>query len=93
MDKELVKKENGILSQLTESACETDLQFKYDISYSLCGTNIPLVRIIPFQTECCSDEELKSKVLMEVLKHLNRNGIIGFVTVLIKDENRTIDVI
>ena len=54
---------------------------------------VPLIRNIPFQTECCSDEKLKSKVLKEVIEHLKRIGVIGFVTVLIEEENRSVDVI
>lgn len=100
MDEELIEKESGSFFQSTKSSeledklCEVDLSFKCNISYSLYGTSmVPLIRNIPFQTECCSDEKLKSKVLKEVIEHLKRIGVIGFVTVLIEEENRSVDVI
>ena len=99
MDEQLVSEESNPLFQSAESAkfeddfCKVDLPYECDISYSLGGTDIPLVSKIPFQSEYCSDEELKPKVLTEFLKHLKKCGVIRFVTVLIKEGNRRIDIV
>lgn len=99
MNEELTREESTILLQSVESIttednfCETDLPYECDISYSLRGVNDTLVSHIPFKSEYCSDEELESKALLEVFKCLRRRGIIGFINILIKEENRRIDIV
>ena len=99
MSEELVKKEDKILLQSTEPTASKDdfgddnLRYECCICHSLCATNAPWVSTFPFDAEYSSDEELKSKALVEVLKCLKQRGIIKFITVHIKDEDRNIDII
>lgn len=99
MSEELAKKADKLLLQSTESIVskidfgDDKLPYQCNICHSLCKTNVPWVTTFPFDTKYSSDEELKSKALVEVLKCLKERGIIKFITVYIKDENRNIDII
>lgn len=99
MSEELAKKEDKSLLQSTESIAPKDdfaddkLPYICSVCHSLCEKDVPQVNIFPFDTEYSSDEELKSKALIEVLKCLKKRGIIKFITVHIKEENRNIDIV
>lgn len=99
MGEELAKEEDKNLLQSMESIASKDdfrgdnFPYECSICHSLCETNNPRVSTFPFDTEYGSDEALKSKALVEVLKCLKKRGIIKFITVHIKEENRNIDII
>ncbi len=99
MSEELAKEEDKNLLQLTESIasnddfCEDNFPYVCSICHSLCETSVSQVSTFSFDVEYSSDEELKSKALVEFLKCLKKRGIIKFITVLIKEENRNISII
>lgn len=96
MNENLMEKEDCIQSKRItlpkDNLSEVDL-YEYDISYSLSLANTPLANTIQLKSERCSDEELKLKVMLEVLKCLKRSGVIKFIKVQVNEENRRIDVI
>lgn len=91
-----MEKDDYILSKRItfpkENLSEVDL-YEYDICYSLSLANSPLANTIQLKSERCSDEELKLKAILEVLKCLKRSGVIKFIKVQVNEENRRIDVI
>lgn len=77
-----------------EKKCSCGLKnpYKCEISFSLNATNAPLAESITHEYEYCTDEELKHKVAVEILRCMKNNGIIKHVSVLITEENRTINI-